>query len=314
MQSTDLSGTPSRSPRPRSSNPYRILPPTRFFVDRDKKKKEPKPNADTQKRRLLEEQTFLWHKQPPLVEKDIQPWKNREDFDVEAELPAMATSLNRSVEECRLFWKRMNRKPFQQDELQLIRRRRVVKNGRVPPSWGDIARELPSRSVIECLMAYYQQICPRGGESWTPTQDELLWKLVAAAGPQCVWDKSMVTHLVHGATTTSYATTTTRATTPCAGASFMAKSRRQIMCRLNQTLLNPKLRRTAWTASEERKLVIWMKCYRDSKKDLYCASQHLPHRATNMVANKWHRTLNPGTRGTTTIVVNQKHGEWNATN
>jgi len=106
--------------------------------------------------------------------------------------------------------------------------------------------------------------------TWSLTEDELLFKYCAAMGPQFVLD-------VHTASDIS------RNLLP-------TKTVKQIVMRVNQSLLNPKLVPAMWTTLEERKLVLCHKIYRD---DMTGINQQFPTRSGRSVREKWTKTLNP---------------------
>ena len=69
---------------------------------------------------------------------------------------------------------------------------------------------------------------------------------------------------------------------------------RRIFGRINNSLLNPKLKHDSWSPEEERRLGIAMKIYSDQPKSaLYLAGTHIHGRAGGSVADKWSRSLNP---------------------
>jgi Myb-like DNA-binding domain len=280
-------------------NPYRRWNRL-FFVGPDGS--TPEPNTDTHRRRKLEGSTFFYHLQPPwsteetkaltAIVKELQQQRTgSENIDFEEVSRLMhqkwigkasthkyhlrAASSPRTADECKIHHQSLTKKkssPFSKEESLSILEQVHLQAGN--PDWESIADSLPTeRSAWECLVAYQTKLKPAQPQPWTPAQDELLFKYIAASGPQLVVDGAQVMHL--------------------ASRLFPSKSRTQISTRINQSLLNPNLRHDRWTDEEERKLAICMKVYKNSSRDLSLASTHLPNRATKSVADKWHRSLNP---------------------
>ncbi|KAL7560679.1 hypothetical protein ACA910_001360 [Epithemia clementina (nom. ined.)] len=135
-------------------------------------------------------------------------------------------------------------------------------------------------------------------QPWTRLQDELLFKYVAAMGPQLVIDGHEIAHLR-------------------SGSFFRDKTKPQLFHRINQSLLNPNLKHDAWNEEEERRLALCMKVYSSSassddndtddnqqlqKTDqkpssstlsTYFAATHIVGRSGTSVSDKWNRSLNP---------------------
>jgi hypothetical protein len=294
-------------PRKLQCNPYRETT-DRFFVD--KKGSQPEPNPDTLRRRSIEQTTFLCHLQPPwsdkeakklaaIVEKHLESTSRDKSGDeddginsnkgldnVDFEQVAVqlrdgsnrkgASIVARTAEECRIQHERINHKPSpmtKEESLYIVEMVHDAKQKNESPNWKDIAASLKKRTAWDCLVAYQTKIEPIQPEPWTLEEDELLLTYVSAGGPQFVLDKNTVQRIISDV--------------------LPHKTRNQIFTRINQTLLNPKLKHDAWTHDEERRLAILMKMYRDTPDDIYRASTHFD-RAASMVLTKWNRTLNPG--------------------
>jgi hypothetical protein len=297
-------------PRKLHCNPYRETT-DRFFVD--KKGSAPEPNPDTLRRRSIEKTTFLCHLQPPWSDKEAKKLtviveehlestsadgsgdddeddssnSNKRLDNVDFEQVAVqlrdgsnrkgaSTIVARTAEECRIQYQRINHKPSpmtKEESLYIVEMVHDAKQKNESPNWKDIAASLKNRTAWDCLVAYQTKIEPMQPEPWTPEEDELLLKYVSAGGPQFVIDKNTVQRIISDV--------------------LPNKTRNQIFTRINQTLLNPKLKHDAWTLDEERRLAVLMKMYRDTPEDIYRASTHFD-RAASMVLTKWNRTLNPG--------------------
>jgi len=71
-------------------------------------------------------------------------------------------------------------------------------------------------------------------------------------------------------------------------------SRKNLLLRMNQSLVNPNVKHNQWDDGEERRLVLAMKVYRDAdKKALNMAADHFPNRSARSVTDKWKRSLDP---------------------
>jgi hypothetical protein len=264
-----------------------------FFIGKDRSK--PEPNPDVVRRRMLEDQTFLHHLQPPwstketkVLEAVVKEMESTTNSTTETDYNRVAQLLNERLDrpadsileprtplECKICYTHMQRKilPFSKEESRTIFEKVHLRDGY--PDWQAIAASLPNdRTAWECLVAYQTKLCPAvQQQAWTPAEDQLLLMYVAAAGPQFVVDGDAMVHF--------------------APRLLPDRSRKQILARVNQCILNPNLRRDAWSGEEERRLVICMKVYCDTPNDLYRVAAHLPHRANKSVAEKWQRSLNP---------------------
>jgi hypothetical protein len=265
-----------------------------FFIGKDRSK--PEPNLDVVRRRMLENQTFLHHLQPPWSAKETKALEAvvkevesttasstaETDYTRVAELlnerlgrPADSILKPRTPLECKILYTHTQRKvlPFSKEESRNIFEKVHLRDGY--PDWQAIAASLPNdRTAWECLVAYQTKLCPAvQQQAWTPAEDQLLLMYVAAAGPQFVIDGDAMVHF--------------------APRLLPGRSRKQILARVNQCILNPNLHRDAWSEEEERRLAICMKVYCDTPNDLYRVAAHLPHRANKSVVEKWQRSLNP---------------------
>jgi hypothetical protein len=159
-------------------------------------------------------------------------------------------------------------------------------------NWEKIAEEISSSALCrevtawDCIVAYYAKLkspivqLQTTSSVWTKEEDELLFKFLAATGPQAVVDSKNL--LIQS--------------TICAQI-LPRKSKRQIFYRSNLSLLNPNMQRNDWSDYEERRLPICMKVYHSvHPQDLYqmyCASTHCHGRSTKSVVDKWNRSINP---------------------
>ena len=272
-------------PLPVGINAYRNTT-EKFFVD--KKGKEPEPNQDTIWRSKLEAQTFLFHRQPPWSGKEsknlaatvhqqfgAEPSSSLSSSSIDFEKVAAALSSPRTAEECRIQYRRLNHKPVaftKEESLQISQCVHTATQKGEIPDWQQIASNFAGRTAWDCLVAYQTKIEPVRSEPWTPQEDELLFKFVAAAGPQCVLDKNFGREVVTNI--------------------LPNKSKKAVLMRVNQSILNPKLKHEDWSVDEERRLVVLMKMYSDSPRDLSLAMTHFD-RASKSVMDKWRRGLNP---------------------
>ncbi|GKY94335.1 hypothetical protein MPSEU_000399400 [Mayamaea pseudoterrestris] len=197
--------------------------------------------------------------------------------------------IHQSPDSCRLRAKRLrmerSQTPFtKSDAIKMSELLHLQPN----PNWNDIAQVLSTdgnvrqRTPWECLVAYQTKLRPVQPFRWSLLQDEFLLKYLAAAGPQCVVDGTMVR---------DFATIL----------SGVPKS--HLLARINSSLLNPNLKHEAWSDEEERRLCILMKVYSrggaheseegSSASPLFLTSTHFPNRSTKAVSDKWNRSLDP---------------------
>jgi len=184
--------------------------------------------------------------------------------------------LQRCPQECRDAFVVHCKPPFTTEETENLSKI-IGQESSVDSSmdWAQIATKLSSdRTAWECFCQYQRKIKGRPQQPWTRLQDELLFKYVAALGPQVVIDGNEADFLLTGL--------------------FRDKTKQQIFTRINNTLLNPNLKHLAWNEREERSLGIGMKIYSDQPKNaLYLAGTHILGRANASVTDKWNRSLNP---------------------
>jgi hypothetical protein len=186
---------------------------------------------------------------------------------------ASSIPFSRTAQECELHHLSLQkRRPWTKYEsLKLVE---LAYSGALP--WTAIAEKLNGdtvanpggrrnnspRTVWECFVQYQTQLRLKPPLQWTPQQDQLLLRYVAAAGPQCVWNSSssesnpLAVHL--------------------SAALLPDKTRSQLLHRIHHSLINPKLSSDPWTADEERKLVVCLKMYHD----YFCGPSSLSESAT----------------------------------
>jgi hypothetical protein len=244
-------------------DPYRKWT-RRFFVDPDDD--IPEPNEDVVKRRKLEEGKFFYHTtSPPWTKKEVQTLqsivadKTKEtnegadslDFDNVAQLleEQMKTDKNRlptvkprSGADCRLKYTDTRKQaPFSKEESMKVLEQVHLHNG--APPWPEVATSV-NRSTWQCLSTYKTKLTSSRSLPFTPSEDEVLLKIAAAAGPQFVLNIGVAADL--------------------AARFFPHRSPKQVLARMNSSLLNPNYAREVWSDEEERRLVLCMKVYRNT--------------------------------------------------
>ena len=270
----------------------------------------PEPNADVGKRRRLEEneaQGLFYHLSPPwdkeenkilkfLINKQQQEEEEEAENDnqtvvVVVDYEKVATELQkrsvsnqnqddfpcrkpRTAEECRIQYQRFNSE--QQPAMTKVEIKQVLESvhrqqqTQSTVDWNRVAANIGNeRSPWQCLVAY-NKAQNNTSITFTPAQDELLFKFVCAMGPQFV--------------------TTAATLAEMSIRLFPDKYDRKIATRVNQSLLNPKLRHEFWSMSDQRKLVLAQKVYRDQTMR---PPSHFPHRSAYSVRDKWNRSLDP---------------------
>jgi hypothetical protein len=122
-----------------------------------------------------------------------------------------------------------------------------------------------------CLQNPATTRCP----PWSPDDDELLLKYLAANGPQYLLQGDSALHTCRNL--------------------FPHRSTAQLILRAQSTLVNPNFVHDNWTPDEKRKLALLMRAYSNDSNTINLASRtvHFPHRASKSVAEKWIKTLNP---------------------
>ena len=200
--------------------------------------------------------------------------------------------LLRSADECRLVHQQLSESAFGKKEqedltslvLSMPKKKKkksslsMSSSRQMKTDWQAVAAAMPSnRSAWECFREFQGMIINKGkpkSQPWTLLHDELLFKYIAALGPQLVIDGNECGHLRSGL--------------------FREKSKSHTFNRINQTLLNPNLKHDGWNNEEERRLALCMKIYSDqTEKALYLAGTHFEARAGLSVSEKWNRSLNP---------------------
>ena len=285
-------------------NPYGISM-DRFFADPRKKKNiapEPEANADTVRRRSLEHARFsrflLPWSQPEekrllsIVQK-MQGEKASSQGDhgaIDLDYDVVASRLketyfkkdgmvnphmkDRTADECRIRHEQLTKKDRPLSKEEIFRLSEMVHDAKLNNNenldWKQIAASLEDRTPWECFVAYQTRISPVEPEDWSVEEDELLLKYFCAGGPQQAVDKTSVARFL----------LTTR----------VNKSRKQVLQRINTTLLNPKLKRGGWSIDAERRLAILMKMHQG---DVFKVSTHFSDRSRKVVTDKWERTLTP---------------------
>ncbi len=173
----------------------------------------------------------------------------------------------------------INKRPFTKAESLKIIEALHRHNGK--PPWHIVAHELQtSRTPFQCFQhARTKLINSIAGldasdkQLFNIDQDELLFKFVAASGPQFVLGQHSSTLL--------------------AQRFFPHVSAYQVKHRANVSLINPQFVMERWNETEERTLVMSMKAYSESDTPLARAAGLLEHRSFKSVADKWMRCLNP---------------------
>lgn len=289
----------------------------RFFVD--PKGTGPEPNADELKRRELEAKnnSFCYHLRPPWSKKELKDLKdviaeskciNASNLDSEQvavaleekRQPVLTKSrqknvllLARTAEECKVQYNQQFRsKALTKAETKKIREQvdghkfsatdDDPADGQTAVDWGAVAASFSTpehfRTPFDCLTAYKSS---QTNSRWTPLEDEVLLKFLAAAGPQAVLDFNKNTLLQQSLLINLLRT----------------KSRLQILNRANFSQLNPRLKSDRWSEAEERRLPILMKVYHQHaaarvSSDSFRTALHFDRNA-KAVTDKWNRTLNP---------------------
>lgn len=284
----------------------------RFFVDH--KRTQPNPNPDTIRRRLYEkhhQDSFFYHFRPPWTPKECQLLKqvvqeqqhssdhdtsSSIDFDLIAATLQLkqqemqntsskkSLKLPRTADECRIHYQDICRPAITPVETKALCTLINSNNTGEVVDWQEIAKAVStleiSRTAFDCLRAYQSTIATKS-TPWTLIEDEVMLKLIAAAGPQAVIESK--NPLVQQTIFTQLITN---------------KSKHKVFVRLNGTLLNPKIKHNRWSDDEERRLPILLKIYNhhdatpDDSNALRMASTHY-NRNVKSVVDKWQRTLNP---------------------
>jgi hypothetical protein len=102
----------------------------------------------------------------------------------------------------------------------------------------------PSITPYQCMVHYKTKLRPQPDGSFTPEEDELLLRYIAAMGPQFVWGYPQIIDL--------------------ASRLFPHKTSRRIYERTHFSQWHPLSKDTIWTKEEEQKLVLAMKIYSET--------------------------------------------------
>ena len=270
---------------PPSSRPTQRKAKRHFFVDL---KRKPEPNEDA---KLRQADDFFFHTRPPWHQKEV---KRLQQAVQEAESAATATENDafyqhvqrsfvegspnkgatvRTVEECRVQHQRTLEVPLSDSELEQMSTILASNTGTV--DWSVVASTLSENrsqpcTPFQCLAAHHRQKTAPASP-WTPEEDIILFKFLAAAGPQMILDfRNPLMQTLQRL--------------------LPNKSKSKIVFHATQSLLNPNLQHGDWTNTEERALAIYMKIY---NKDVALVSSSHLHRNQKSVADKWDRSLNP---------------------
>jgi hypothetical protein len=263
-----------------------------YFEDATSRTKSvPKPNEDAEERKQAVERSFSARSHPPWHKKErerlmdcINPSNEGSDGnnppDYASLVSKFAQENGRTVEEGRIELRNLLKKEAFSSEEKTRLRRIVDEVREASPDrsvdWMAVtAKEGSGRTVWELFQEHRTNTKKKRPEPWSPEQDELLLKYIAAMGPQFVIDTPALSSII------------TRF--------FPEKTYRQVTVRYSNTLLNPKLLHEAWTEEEERNLALYMKVYSEyaCRPASFLAGAHLPARSPTSVADKWERSLNP---------------------
>ena len=107
----------------------------------------------------------------------------------------------------------------------------------------NLEQDEPIVTPYQCMVHYKRNLRPQPDGSFTPEEDELLLRYIAAMGPQFVWGYPQIADL--------------------ASRLFPHKPSRRIYERTLFSQWHPLSKDTMWTKEEEQKLVIAMKIYSD---------------------------------------------------
>ena len=216
----------------------------RFFVD--EAGCVPLPNADSILRSELEVARFSGHQSPLWSKKevsclhdivrDMEAKKHDGNPSSPIDFKEVASALNetmkshRSADECQVKYQ-PNRTPFTKKEsLTLLKK---FHNGE------DLM--LPRRTKWQAFQAFHAA-SNKKKVPWTIEQDELLFKTVAACGPQQVLSQHFASLL----------------------SAVLQKNPKTILQRTMTSLLNPGFVNDTWSDEDERRLCLLMKVHRDS--------------------------------------------------
>mmetsp|Transcript_7527 Transcript_7527/g.11485 ORF Transcript_7527/g.11485 Transcript_7527/m.11485 type:complete len:504 (+) Transcript_7527:139-1650(+) len=142
------------------------------------------------------------------------------------------------------------------------------------PPWSTIAQSLNnSRTPFQCFR-HVQIKMNNNVATLNEHEDELLFKFIAASGPQLVLNHHTATYLSQQF--------------------FPHLSTGQVLIRANTSFhVNPNYRSERWSETEERILVLGMRAYCDDDFSVSKVASLLPNRSLKLVMDKWNRSLNP---------------------
>lgn len=107
-----------------------------------------------------------------------------------------------------------------------------------------VVNGVPPITPYQCMVHYKTKLRSQPDGSFTPEEDELLLRYIAAMGPQFVWGYPQITDL--------------------ASRLFPHKTSRRIYERTHFSQWHPLSKDTIWTKEEEQKLVLAMKIYSET--------------------------------------------------
>lgn len=213
-----------------------------FFVDESGS--VPEPNEDTTLRRdVLEkdksfiQQSPLWAKKEitefyKLIAKQETASPGSIDFAKIASDLAKKTKRIRTAQECRVKYQPDQSPISKEESLSLL------KQYHNNDSHEELS--LPGRTKWQAFQAF-RRAADDKKDPWTLEQDQVLFRTVAAAGPQQVLDQHFASHL----------------------SDVLKKNPKAILQRTMTSLLNPKFANDLWSEDDERRLCLLMKVYRD---------------------------------------------------
>lgn len=172
----------------------------------------------------------------------------------------------------------INKRPFTKAESLKVIEFLHEHNGN--PPWHIVAQALnTSRTPFQCFHHAQTKLSHTlvndlsSSSNFSPDEDELLFKFIAASGPQTVINHHTATLMAQKL--------------------FPNVSHFQVINRANMSLVNPQYVNEKWSEEEERTLAMAMKVYSQTDNALAKASFLLDGRSAKMVADKWIRSMNP---------------------
>ena len=159
--------------------------------------------------------------------------------------------------------------------VESIKIMEIVQTSDENPSWEFIAKSLgSSRTPFQCFQHFMTKLDTSQVQiPWTPQEDDLLLRYIAACGPQFALSLRTAGNL---------------------GARLLpGRPAGQILNRAHHTLANPKFIYDKWSDEEERMLALSIRAYCKHPSPQLLASRHFPTRCSKMVVEKWIRSLSP---------------------